>query len=88
MSVERVPTLDTRAMTRTLSDLQVDVESTFELLDLVRAGEAPRCISPSDIASLYIGLGWHRSRHRLACQGGGTHASSRCSAGCNFPESR
>jgi RNA polymerase sigma-70 factor (ECF subfamily) len=27
-------------MTRTLSDLQVDVESTFVLLDLVRAGDA------------------------------------------------
>ena len=34
------PTVDTRAMTRTLNDLQVDVESTFVLLDLVLAGDA------------------------------------------------
>lgn len=40
MSVEPFPTVDTRVMARTLSDLQVDVESTFVLLDLVRAGDA------------------------------------------------
>jgi RNA polymerase sigma-70 factor (ECF subfamily) len=34
------PDVNTRATTRTLSDLQVDVESTFVLLDLVRAGDA------------------------------------------------
>jgi RNA polymerase sigma-70 factor (ECF subfamily) len=40
MSLELFPTVDTRAMTRSLNDLQVDVESTFVLLDLVRAGDA------------------------------------------------